>query len=517
MIRRNPVAILLAATMTAGAARARYALTAGYPWTFSETGTETANAIQLDFRGYAVVAGNITRPASASGTDLLVQVYSITHTGRPIGATEFDGGYRLNEGPPALKLRPRGSGGTYVTDVFTTFVAQTPGTPQLGVVYFQDYFTKTTTMYQDAGGDAVTAAPAVDMSSSSTPYFTGWITAGGVDQMFLERIPYNAVASPPFDRLHTVTATYWTGSLTLSVTGRAVAVNGDMTCWVVGQSGGDVALFRYTTNTYADPTPQDLKALIDPAYPRVFVTPAHDEPEAAVVDGLGNLWVAGSIDQDGAIWRFDASGNPAAGFPVRFNRGSPSVLNGIAVTADRHAVAIGSAGGSLLVAGVDETGAALTDLPLTDDPPPLGGTVEGRGIAVEADGSVWIAGTWRYGAGESAIRLWRYNFTPDPPPIAPGEVSVRGPEGGILNLARNETVTILALPQQPGDVRAQILTPRGELVREFLYPGRGNELVTFRWDGRNRAGELVASGMYAVRVTGGEVTAVRRVVVIRKR
>jgi len=517
MTRRNPVAILLAATLAAGAAQARYALTAGYPWTYSETGTETANAIQLDFHGFAVVAGNITRPASASGTDLLLQVYSITHTGRPIGATEYDGGYKLNEGPPALRLRSRGSGGSLHSDVIAAFTAQTPGNPQYGVVYFLDYFLNTASMYQDAGGAPVTAAPALDMAASSTPYVTGWITVNGVDQLFLARIPYISTSTPPFDKVHNVTATYWTGSLTLSVTGRAVAVNGDQTCWVVGQTGGDLALFRYTTDTYADPTPQNLKALIDPAFPRVFVTPEHDEPEAAAVDGLGNLWVAGSIDQDGAIWRFDPNGNPAPGFPVRINRGSPSQLNAIAVTADRHAVATGSAGGSLLVAGVDESGAALTDLPLTDDPPPLGGTVEGRGVALEPDGSFWIAGTWTYGAGETAIRLWRYGFTADPPPIAPGEVAVRGPEGGLLNLARNETLTILAYPHQAGDVRAQILTPRGELVREFLYPGRGNELVTFQWDGRNRAGELVASGMYAVRVTGGEVTAVRRVVVLRKR
>jgi len=113
--------------------------------------------------------------------------------------------------------------------------------------------------------------------------------------------------------------------------------------------------------------------------------------------------------------------------------------------------------------------------------------------------------------------LWHYAFTPDPPPVAPGEVVVRGPEGEILNLARGETVAILALPRAAGDVRVQVLTPRGELVRAFMLPGRGNELARFTWDGRNAAGEPVASGLYAVRVTGGGLAAVRRVVVYRKR
>jgi hypothetical protein len=260
-----------------------------------------------------------------------------------------------------------------------------------------------------------------------------------------------------------------------------------------------------------------MKALIAPGFPQTLVTAAWDEPEAAVLDGLGYLWVAGSIDQDGAIWRFDPAGNLVPGFPVRVNAGSPSRLWAIAVTADRHAVATGSAGGSLLVAGVDETGVPLTSLPLTDPPPPLGGTVEGRGIALGADGSAWIAGTWHYGAGESAIRIWRIGFTPDPPPIASGQVIVRGPEGGILNLARGETVSILVRPRNTGDLRAQVLTPRGELVREFTVAAQGDAMATITWDGRNAAGEWVASGLYAVRVTGGGVTAVRRVVVVRKR
>lgn len=64
-----------AAALLAGPAGARYALTAGYPWTVSETGTETASAIAVDASGFLIVAGNITRPLSGQGRNVLVQVY----------------------------------------------------------------------------------------------------------------------------------------------------------------------------------------------------------------------------------------------------------------------------------------------------------------------------------------------------------------------------------------------------------------------------------------------------------
>jgi len=104
MTRRGTGAAVLVAAFVAGTAAARYGLTPGYPWTYSETGTETANALDLDFQDRVVVAGTITRPASPTGTDLLVQVYSITLTGQPIGSTEYDSGYGMNEGPPALRV-----------------------------------------------------------------------------------------------------------------------------------------------------------------------------------------------------------------------------------------------------------------------------------------------------------------------------------------------------------------------------------------------------------------------------
>jgi len=387
--------------------------------------------------------------------------------------------------------------------------------PKLGLIAYVNYFTQTVSLFEDAGLLPSNTAPAVCAGVSVTPYVVGSITADGVDQLYTARVPF-LYTLPGWDYVHRVTATSWSGSLTLSVTGRAVVEEASGAFRIVAASGGDVVLYRYSTETYPDPTPQDLKALIDPAFPRRIVTPEHDEPEAAVLDVLGNLWVAGSIDNDGAIWQFDDAGNGIPGFPVRFNAGSPTRLTAIAVTADRHAVATGSAGGSLLLAGTDAAGVPLPSLPLVDPPPPLGGTVEGRGLALERDGSAWVAGTWRYGAGESAIRIWHFGFTADPPPVAPGEVVVRGPEGGLLNLARGETVAIMALPRQPGEVHAQVLTPRGEMVREFTATSRGNELVAFTWDGRNRAGEPVASGMYAVRVTGGDLKVVRRVVVVRK-
>jgi hypothetical protein len=93
---------------------------------------------------------------------------------------------------------------------------------------------------------------------------------------------------------------------------------------------------------------------------------------------------------------------------------------------------------------------------------------------------------------------------------------LEAPGGGVLNLRRGERLAVRLHARTAGLVRVSVLTPRGEPVREFVRDARPDETLSLEWDGRNAGGEPVASGTYAIRVDGGGVRAILRVVVIRK-
>jgi len=59
-----------------------------------------------------------------------------------------------------------------------------------------------------------------------------------------------------------------------------------------------------------------------------------------------------------------------------------------------------------------------------------------------------------------------------------------------------------------------VLTMRGEPVWEESRTVAAGREARFIWDGRNKSGQEAASGVYAVRVTGGGINGVKRAVVL---
>jgi WD40 repeat protein len=288
----------------------------------------------------------------------------------------------------------------------------------------------------------------------------------------------------------------------------------------VAASQGTIWLFRYTAGSYEGNSVMDIKAVPVPGYP-VKVTKmnnSYEDPGLVARDNLGNLWIAGTIDGTAALWKLDENGSLLPGFPLRSRGGLGAglALNAIAVDPEGNCYATGASGNDLAVLGFDAQGTPLAGLPYYVSGAP--GRLEGRGIDIAPGGSLWVAATAvSASASISFIRLYLLSFTTDPLPVAPGDVRVRGPGGGVLNILKGERVEILANPCEAGILRVQVLTPRGEAVRELTAYVSAGQFPGIAWDGRNTAGEKVADGVYMVRVTGGGLKAVRRVVVIRRK
>lgn len=507
----------------AARASARYELAPGHPWTYSVTGAETASALEIDGDGAIWIAGNTWH--AATNRDVMLISYSTTQTAVlwsgtttavPMTATEYDRA-GLDEGVPGLVMYPfPHSPPPSIPEAFLVFSTSAVGSSRdLTLWRLRPRPPVTSTpLHEDLGG-LDEAGVAVARAGSGTPFACGYVTAGGVDQLFAIR--WITKTDPEWSAGATwvrATATDWTGSWTQSLTGRACVIDPDGAAWVVAQSGGDVVVTRYGSGYVEDSGLNTLSLVRAGGFPKRWVTAAWDEPWAAVRDVTGEVWIAGESGGQAAIWRFTTDGNPAPGFPVLLGSGA---LTALVVDGQRRCFATGRRGGDLLVAGVDVNGVPVSGLPLTATLAP--DAVEGHGIARTSDGSLWVAATQAAAPATWAgtvLRLYRFGFVADPTPVAPGELKVRGPGGELLNLNRGESLTIEALPQEPGDLTIEILTLRGDAIRRYVLPSSGNRVVTQRWDGTNDAGNPVASGTYAVRINGGGYRTIKRVVVIRR-
>ena len=226
------------------------------------------------------------------------------------------------------------------------------------------------------------------------------------------------------------------------------------------------------------------------------------------------------------------NGFPRAGTDLLLPAGTSSTLYDLVVDSLGRCLAVGSCDGRLLLTGVDPQGRLLKGLPdplsatesLSSGTPDI---VEGRAIGLSPGGSVWVAATVTSNPASLAwagsySKLYLFGETVPPPKIPPGKVLIEartehGTGGSVINVAKREILEITVNPAEPGTIRARVLTLRGELITEFSATAvPGVPPAPFIWDGRNRAGETVSSGAYALLVTGGGFNVVRRLVVMRK-
>lgn len=112
--------------------------------------------------------------------------------------------------------------------------------------------------------------------------------------------------------------------------------------------------------------------------------------------------------------------------------------------------------------------------------------------------------------------LYKFSYAPPPPSIAPGTIRLETPGGAVINLLRGDRLVLLAHPTRGGIMHFKVMTMRGEPVWDYTLYTPGNQTEAFVWEGVNASGRQVASGAYAVRVSGAGLDEILRAVVIKR-
>jgi uncharacterized repeat protein (TIGR02543 family) len=100
-----------------------------------------------------------------------------------------------------------------------------------------------------------------------------------------------------------------------------------------------------------------------------------------------------------------------------------------------------------------------------------------------------------------------------PDDVSPGEVRIGGSQDGYFNPLLGQAQIAFRL-KTAGVVKVRVYGLRGQLVWEDNVSGAANETKTRLWDGRDKSGASVASGVYIVQVTGGGIDARKKLAVV---
>ncbi|OGR85012.1 MAG: hypothetical protein A2901_06115 [Elusimicrobia bacterium RIFCSPLOWO2_01_FULL_54_10] len=98
---------------------------------------------------------------------------------------------------------------------------------------------------------------------------------------------------------------------------------------------------------------------------------------------------------------------------------------------------------------------------------------------------------------------------------ANGGVVIAGGEGGFVNPDRGESAQIGLVPANSTSINIKILTVNGDLIAEKFAQGLGGNQSFVSWDGKDAQGNVVASGIYFVKIEGGGIDVVKKVAVVR--
>jgi hypothetical protein len=501
-------AAALLSLMVPAISSARYVRDTLGPWTYSGSGTATGASVVVDREGFVHMAGNRTGVTR----DVVYLIYDNLDFGSLIGGSILNPA-GTNDGVPSLYMDwhfPLPPAEVH-SDIWIGFTVTRAG--QGGNMYVRKFASSgdanTATEYnspnfESVAGLTVFSGPVPDMMD---PEAVGTVNIAGQDMLVLWRNTKQAGGSYIFN-----STTIWDPGGG-DIYGKA-CVRGELdTTWAVGQSASGIWLGKYSSSNWTGAGGEGHPLSLA-GFPVLFPA-AGAEVRAATRDALNNLWVAGKLGADAAVWKFSPLGALATGFPVIWAGTGPSVFNGIALDEESTAYAVGEYGEDMPLVGISQGGTVVSStlFDITD-------IIAGNGIAIGRDRAIWIAATITAGAAstiwvgtESA--LVRYAYSIDPSPAEVEDFVLRAPRGGLLNLAKGETMSILINPPRAGDIKVVILTMRGEVVRDFVIQSGGGRTVSASWDGRNSSGEMVAAGVYAIRVSGGGVKGLKRAAVIR--
>jgi hypothetical protein len=294
---------------------------------------------------------------------------------------------------------------------------------------------------------------------------------------------------------------------------------------ITSAGGFDVYLAKY------DPTGAHI-------WSRSYGGPFFDSPDGIVVDGAGDILLAGSFDTAIGVTmlaKLDPSGSLLWGKGPGSTAGA--VGRSVDVDGNDNVLLVGafmgdmSLGGDTLstagssdifLAKFDTSGGHVWSQQFVGGPPPGGD--HASGVAADADGNVlatgWFQGTVDFGAGPVVsiapggdLFVAKYHGTIPSGVVTPPASAF----SGLRNRPNpfNPSTDIEFSLQFDAPVTLSIYDVNGKRVRTLAsrHFTRGPHSVP--WDGRDAGGELVASGVYFLRLTAGNDSQVLKTVLVK--
>ena len=96
-----------------------------------------------------------------------------------------------------------------------------------------------------------------------------------------------------------------------------------------------------------------------------------------------------------------------------------------------------------------------------------------------------------------------------------GTVRVVGGDEGYVDPESGEVATVIITPRIPGSVRLTVYTLRGETLYHAREDVEAEEDNILEWDCRTDSGELVAPGVYVLKIDGAGMSEMNKVAVVR--
>lgn len=198
-------------------------------------------------------------------------------------------------------------------------------------------------------GDGLTAYDCV-IQPDGKIVLVGNVIISGVPQIILVRYLTNGNLDINFNSNGIVTTLYGVSSF-----GNAVALQSDGKIVVAGSSAGHVLLVRYNSADGSVDTSFGVNGFVQQSIGNL------DSPRAILIDGSGNILVAGTTDSSGFMMRLNSSGvldtsYGTNGLAINSN-GSPVIFTDIALDANGKSVVVGSSNtNNLLIARYTSAG-----------------------------------------------------------------------------------------------------------------------------------------------------------------